>query len=123
VLVGGLLFPSGVSALYAVLLHRGENALPEALVFAASWQLLLMLSIAALGLGIFCGRKPSKRPPTMELIGAVCATTVLPVTLLGRMEGNTGAVVIVSGLTVVVALLARRLGAKLRRGNAQVQPS
>jgi apolipoprotein N-acyltransferase len=123
VLVGGLLFPSGVSALYAVLLHRGENALPEALVFAASWQLLLMLSIAAFGLGIFCGRKPSKRPPTMELIGAVCATTVLPVTLLGRMEGNTGAVVIVSGLTVVVALLARRLGAKLRRGNAQVQPS
>lgn len=123
VLVGGLLFPSGVSALYAVLLHRGENALPEALVFAASWQLLLMLSIAALGLGIYCGRKPSKRPPTMELIGAVCATTVLPVTLLGRMEGNTGAVVIVSGLTVVVALLARRLGAKLRRGNAQVQPS
>ena len=123
VLVGGLLFPSGVSALYAVLLHRGENALPEALVFAASWQLLLMLSIAALGLGIFCGRKPSKRPPTMELIGAVCATTVLPVTLLGRMEGNTGAVVIVSGLTVVVALLARRLGAKLRRGSAQVQPS
>jgi len=123
VLVGGLRFPSGVSALYAVLLHRGENALPEALVFAASWQLLLMLSIAALGLGIFCGRKPSKRPPTMELIGAVCATTVLPVTLLGRMEGNTGAVVIVSGLTVVVALLARRLGAKLRRGNAQVQPS
>lgn len=123
VLVGGLLFPSGVSALYAVLLHRGENALPESLVFAASWQLLLMLSIAAFGLGIFCGRKPSKRPPTMELIGAVCATTVLPVTLLGRMEGNTGAVVIVSGLTVVVALLARRLGAKLRRGNAQVQPS
>lgn len=123
VLVGGLLFPSGVSALYAVLLHRGENALPEALVFAASWQLLLMLSSAAFGLGIFCGRKPSKRPPTMELIGAVCATTVLPVTLLGRMEGNTGAVVIVSGLTVVVALLARRLGAKLRRGNAQVQPS
>lgn len=123
VLVGGLLFPSGVSALYAVLLHRGENALPEALVFAASWQLLLMLSIAAFGLGIFCGRKPSKRPPTMELIGAVCATTVLPVTLLGRMEGNTGAVVIVSGLTVVVAILARRLGAKLRRGNAQVQPS
>lgn len=123
VLVGGLLFPSGVSALYAVLLHRGENALPEALVFAASWQLLLRLSIAAFGLGIFCGRKPSKRPPTMELIGAVCATTVLPVTLLGRMEGNTGAVVIVSGLTVVVALLARRLGAKLRRGNAQVQPS
>ncbi len=123
VLVGGLLFPSGVSALYAVLLHRGENALPEALVFAASWQLLLMLSIAALGLGIYCGRKPSKRPPTMELIGAVCATTVLPVTLLGRMEGNTGAVVIVSGLTVVVALLARRLGAKLRRGSAQVQPS
>ncbi len=123
VLVGGLLFPSGVSALYAVLLHRGENALPEALVFAASWQLLLMLSIAAFGLGIFCGRKPSKRPPTMELIGAVCATTVLPVTLLGRMEGNTGAVVIVSGLTVVVALLARRLGAKLRRGSAQVQPS
>ena len=123
VLVGGLLFPSGVSALYAVLLHRGENALPESLVFAASWQLLLMLSIAALGLGIYCGRKPSKRPPTMELIGAVCATTVLLVTLLGRMEGNTGAVVIVSGLTVVVALLARRLGAKLRRGNAQVQPS
>lgn len=123
VLVGGLLFPSGVSALYAVLLHRGENALPEALVFAASWQLLLMLSIAALGLGIYCGRKPSKRPPTMELIGAVCATTVLPVTLLGRMEGNTGAVVIVSGLTVVVALWARRLGAKLRRGSAQVQPS
>lgn len=123
VLVGGLLFPSGVSALYAVLLHRGENALPESLVFAASWQLLLMLSIAAFGLGIFCGRKPSKRPPTMELIGAVCATTVLLVTLLGRMEGNTGAVVIVSGLTVVVALLARRLGAKLRRGNAQVQPS
>lgn len=121
--LGGLLFPSGLSALYAVLLHRGENALPEALVFAASWQMLLMLSVAAILLGAYCGYRPHKRPPTMELIGAICATTVLPVTLLGRMEGNTGAVVIVSGITVVVALLARRICARIRRANVQVQPS
>ncbi|MBL8636172.1 MAG: apolipoprotein N-acyltransferase [Myxococcales bacterium] len=121
--LGGLLFPSGLSALYAVLLHRGENALPEALVFAASWQMLLMLSVAAILLGAYCGYRPHKRPPTMELIGAICATTVLPVTLLGRMEGNTGAVVIVSGITVVCALLARRICARIRRANGQVQPS
>ncbi len=123
VLIGGLLFPSGVSALYAVLLHRGENALPESLVFAASWQVLLMLSVAAIGLGVYCGYHSTKRPPTMELIGAICATTVLPVTLLGRMEGNTGAVVIVSGLTVLVALLARRISTRIRRANTQVKPS
>lgn len=121
--LGGLLFPSGLSALYAVLLHRGENALPEALVFAASWQMLLMLSVAAILLGAYCGYRPYKRPPTMELIGAICATTVLPVTLLGRMEGNTGAVVIVSGIAVVCALLARRICARIRRANGQVQPS
>ena len=42
----GLLLPAGTSALYAVLLHRGENALPESVAFAANWQLLLALALA-----------------------------------------------------------------------------
>ena len=117
VVVGGLLAPSGVKALYAVLLHRGDNALPEALAFAASWQLLLLLAVTSLGLGIYCGRQRRKRAPKLELCGAICATTVLPVSVLGRMEGNTGAVVIVGGLCVVAALLGLRLSS-LRRGKA-----
>ena len=119
VLLGGLLFSSGLKALYAVLLHRGENALPESLAFAASWQLLLMLVVTSIGLGIYCGRQRRERPPTLELIGAICATTVLPVTVLGRMEGNTGAVVIVSGLCVVAMLLALRLTARRHRKTTQ----
>ena len=87
VVVGGLLAPSGVKALYAVLLHRGDNALPEALAFAASWQLLLLLAVTSLGLGIYCGRQRRKRAPKLELCGAIFATTVLPVSVLGRMEG------------------------------------
>ena len=122
VVVGGLLAPSGVKALYAVLLHRGDNALPEALAFAASWQLLLLLAVTSLGLGIYCGRQRRKRAPKLELCGAICATTVLPVSMLGRMEGNTGAVVIVGGLCVVAALLGLRLSL-LRRGKAPEEPT
>jgi len=121
VLVGGLLLPSGVKALYAVLLHRGDNALAESLAFSASWQLLLLLSLTSIGLGVYCARQTRKRPPRLELIGAICATTVLPVSLIGRMEGNTGAVVIVSGLCVAVALLTLRL-ASSRRRRAEAQP-
>ncbi len=110
----GLVMPVGISALYAVLLHRGENALPESQAFAASWQLLLTLSLASVGLGLYSARQRMSRAPQLELIGAICATTVLPVTLFGRMEGNTGAVVIVSGFCVASSLIALRLGTNRR---------
>ena len=51
----------------------------------------------------------------VELLAAMALTTVLPVVLLGRMEGNTGAVVILSGLGLAVAMPALRLGARLHR--------
>ncbi len=110
----GAILPVGIPALYAVLLHRGENSLPESQAFAASWQSLVTLSLASIGLGLYAARQRMSRPPQLELIGAVCATTVLPVTLLGRMEGNTGAVVIVSGLCVASSLIALRLSTNRR---------
>jgi hypothetical protein len=62
------------------------------------------------------GRRESKSAPTpgqLELFGAIALTTILPVVLFGRMEGNTGAVVIAAGLCVAVALPGLRLGARL----------
>lgn len=117
----GLLLPAGTSALYAVLLHRGENALPESVAFAANWQLLLALALASAGLGGYAGRQRMARAPQLELIGAICATTVLPVTLFGRMEGNTGAVVIVSGLCVLSSLIAVKWSSARR--NRATKPS
>ena len=78
-----------------------------------------MLVVTSSGLGLYCGRQRREKSPTLELIGAICATTVLPVTVLGRMEGNTGAVVIVSGLCVVAMLLALTVSARRRRKTAQ----
>ncbi len=124
-----------VSAFYAVLFHRGENALIEAMQFQAAWQLLVVLIATCMVLGIWRGRHlgPSTPrlttlsahesgapiplakavPGRLELILAVIATTALPVALGGKMEGNTGAVVILSLLSIAAGLLGLRIGHRL----------
>ena len=46
------------------------------------------------------------------LLLIVAATTILPVVMFGRMEGNTGAVVITSGLAVSAGLFSLRLASR-----------
>ena len=115
VLFVGIVLPIGAQSLFSVLLHRGEQLLSESATFSASWQLLLLLSVGAAGLGAYAGQLRTKRPPILELGFAICLTTVVPVVVLGRMEGNTGAVVIVSGVAFLSALLALKLAAKWPR--------
>lgn len=112
ILLCGAVLPIGISPLYAVLVHRGEKLLTDEQSFAATWQLLLMLMAAAAAFGVYVARLKSKRSAALELLFAVCATTVLPVVLFGRIEGNTGAVV---GLTLFPLLAALVCGAG-RRG-------
>lgn len=122
VLLGGALLPGGLHGFYAALLHRNEAAVPEAVLFAATWQLVLALALGAVVVAVLVGRRLGPRraktappPGQLELLAAMALTTVLPVVLLGRMEGNTGAVVILSGLCLAVAMPALRLGARLHK--------
>ena len=48
-------------------------------------------------------------PGRLEVLWAVVLTTVAPVVFFGRMEGNTGAVVLLTLLCVGLALLAGRV--------------
>lgn len=51
VLLGTLLSPSApFSAFYAALLHRDEAAVPDSQLFAATWQLIVLLMVAGAGL-------------------------------------------------------------------------
>lgn len=115
---GGL---SNLRAIYATLLHRSESSFSESALFTATWQLGVALLVGALGLGIRIGRRLGAKnesgvvPGRMELLLAGAATTVLPVVLFGRMEGNTGAVVILYGLCAAGTLLGRRIGSRLPR--------
>ena len=122
VLLGGLVLSGGLRGFYAALLHRNEAAVPEAELFTATWQVALVLILAAAAVAVMIGRRlgarPSKTaavPGQLELLSAIALTTVVPVVLLGRMEGNTGAVVILGGLCLAAAAPALRLGARLRR--------
>jgi hypothetical protein len=122
VLLGGVLLSGGLSGFYAALLHRNEAAVPESVLFAATWQLVVALAVGAAAVAVLVGRRLGARraktappPGQLELVSAMALTTVLPVVLLGRMEGNTGAVVILSGLGLAVAMPALRLGARLHK--------
>ena len=124
VLVSALVLPGGVKAFYAALLHRNEAAVPEAALFAATWQVVIVVVIAAAAVAVFVGRRLGRRtaagappPGQLELLGAIALLAILPVVLLGRMEGNTGAVVIVSGLCVAAALPALRIGGRFSKVN------
>ena len=131
VLLGGLVLSGGVRGFYAVLLHRNESAIADAQLFSAAWQLLLILVVTSAAAGVQVarflinrGRGTASDPGetadepadagrsqgALELICAAAATTVLPVVLFGRMEGNTGAVVIFFGLSTAAALLGLRIG-------------
>jgi hypothetical protein len=123
VLVGGFVLGGSLEAVratYAALLHRNEAAVAEAALFAATWRLIVILLLATTGIAVLVGRRLGRResksaptPGQLELFGAIALTTILPVVLFGRMEGNTGAVVIAAGLCVAVALPGLRLGARL----------
>ena len=130
---GGLLLrPVRLDALYAALLHRNESLLPEAVLFQASWQLVVVLVGASLAVGVYVGRRfltgaaavdlatfdadPDVRPALkLELLAAIALVTVVPVVLLGRMEGNTGAVVILSGLCTAAAFTGLAIGRRAVR--------
>ncbi len=110
-------------AFYTTLAHYHENQLPEDLLFQATWQIIAVLSLAGLGVGLWLGRTfdhvQNIVAGRLELLVAIVATTVAPVVIFGRMEGNTGAVVIVSGLVALVGLRGIALGARLRRTPAK----
>jgi hypothetical protein len=129
VLVSALVLPSGLAGFYAALLHRNESAVTEAVLFAATWQVVIVVVIAAAAVALFVGRRlgpraqPSAPPPgQLEILGAIALLAILPVVMLGRMEGNTGAVVIVSGLCVAAALPALRLGGRLHGKKSGATP-
>jgi apolipoprotein N-acyltransferase len=129
-----------VRAFYAALLHRGENDIPDALLFQATWQLILAMVVTSAVIGLFLGRRltvkraaaepaagepaasssggllpaPDAVPGRLELILSIVATTVAPVVFFGRMEGNTGAVVILTALCTGVGLLALALASRRR---------
>ena len=122
VLLGGLVLSGGLRGFYAALLHRNEAAVPEAELFTATWQVALVLILASVAVAVMIGRRLGARPKKtaaapgqLELLSAIALTTVVPVVLLGRMEGNTGAVVILGGLCLAAAAPALRLGARLHR--------
>jgi hypothetical protein len=122
VLVVALGQSGALRGFYAVLLHRNESAVPESELFAATWKLVIVLGVAAAAVAALVGRRlgppavaTAPQPGKLELLAAIALTTVLPVVLLGRMEGNTGAVVIFSGLCVLVATPALRLGTRWYR--------
>lgn len=119
VLLGALLSPSApFSAFYAALLHRDEAAVPDSQLFAATWQLIVLLMVAGAGLGALLKRQTAAASHSengthaagrLELLAATALVVVVPVVLLGRMEGNTGAVVILGGLCVLSAFVTQRL--------------
>jgi apolipoprotein N-acyltransferase len=126
VLLTGLLLSGGISATYAALLHRNEAAIPDDRLFAATWQLLVILPITGAAIGTQVARRVGASADetgpgtagthgTLELLSGIALTTVLPVVVLGRMEGNTGAVVILSLLCAAAALLGLRTGRALAR--------
>lgn len=124
VLLSAFVLSGGLRGFYAALLHRNEAAVPEAELFTATWQLVVVLVLAAVAVAVAVGRHLGRRPNRgapppgqLELVSAVALTTVLPVVLLGRMEGNTGAVVILSGLCLAAATPALHLGARLHRAS------
>ncbi|HNN92834.1 MAG TPA: apolipoprotein N-acyltransferase [Pseudomonadota bacterium] len=108
--------PRLLKAFYLTLAHYRENQLPEDLLFQATWQISVLLIVAGLAVGVWLGRKLAAQAEIvagrLELIVAIVATTVVPVVLFGRMEGNTGAVVILGGLATLAGLLGLRLGAR-----------
>ena len=119
-LLGG---SSLLRAFYTTLAHYRENQLPEDLLFQATWQIVVVLMLASVATGVWLGRTLAHVQNIvagrLELLVAISATTVAPVVLFGRMEGNTGAVVIVSGLAVFAGLRGIALGARLRRRASQ----
>lgn len=134
--------PGLLRAFYAVLAHRGDASMPEALLFRVSWQLCLVLIVTAAGMGVYLARRlkdfPDPPPPwekatehangliaaspavrgRLELLLAIIATTVAPVVFFGRMEGNTGAVVIESALATGIGLLALRIASPATKTKA-----
>lgn len=122
-------------AFYAALLHRGEAAIPDPLLFQATWQLAVVLVLASGALGLWLGRRlsgsheppPEDRTPSipgrLELMLAILATTVVPVVFFGRMEGNTGGVVILSCLASAVGLLGLRISTRFSKRTAQPKPA
>ncbi|MDW8281985.1 MAG: apolipoprotein N-acyltransferase [Myxococcales bacterium] len=109
-----------VKVLYAVLAHRGEEALAEEAVFRATWQLGLLLITLSAALGaVVCSRaagepaEPHHVPGRLETLLAVLGVTIAPVLLVGRMEGNTGEVMLLTLLCLaasqIAGLLARRV--------------
>jgi len=144
VIATGLILPGPglLHAYYAVLFHRGEAALPESILFQATWQLFLVLTLTSAAIGAWLSRRvrdwPELRPPApqpgaepdgliaaeravpgrIELLLAIAAVTIVPVVLFGRMEGNTGAVVILSALAAGSGLTALRLSLRRARPSA-----
>jgi hypothetical protein len=142
VLVLALVAPgASLGTFYAVLLRRNEAAFAEADLFRATWELTLFLSLGSVALGAALaalgiadlreqgpvkgeapaeapGEKAEKAPPAgrLETLWAIVGVTVVPVVLFGRMEGNTGAVVLLSLLCCSLALFA---GFVTRRATAR----
>jgi apolipoprotein N-acyltransferase len=122
VLAVGLLGPD-VGLVYRVLSHRAEHDLPQELAFQAAWLLALSLSLgcAVLGAALAVIGARSQREPVeggvvpgrLEAIAAIVCVTVVPVLLFGRMEGNTGSVVLLSLLCSGAALFGGRLARRL----------
>lgn len=109
-------------AFYVTLAHYRENQLPEDLLFQATWQIAMVLMLTGFAVGVWLGRKVEAQAEIvagrLELLVAIVATTVVPVVLFGRMEGNTGAVVILGGLATLTGFLGLRLGRR-RAGPAK----
>ncbi len=121
--LGALVLPgAGVDTFYAVLTRRNEAAHPEAQLFQATWQLAVLLAAGSAALGAVLAslgvrgihrlrestpNEGTTAPPAgrLEALWAIVCVTVLPVVLFGRMEGNTGGVVLLSLLCCCLSLL------------------
>jgi apolipoprotein N-acyltransferase len=112
-LSASLLTGESVRLFYAALWHWGEHGFPEAAIFSAGWRLLLLLMCASVALGAMLAQQAARlRVPgagRLEALLSIVCVTVLPVVLVGRMEGNTGTVVIVTLLCVAASWLGGRL--------------
>ncbi len=110
---------TSMAATYAALFHMQEASFNQAHLFQSTWLLLTGLSLASLGLGVFLTWFKRRRSPKQassarpnlraEIIAALLSVTTLPVVLVGQMEGNTGAVVILTLVCVLLAILGEKV--------------
>lgn len=111
---------------YAALVHRNEALYSEDDLFRATWLLTLVLGVASGILGFVLERfnqrhamwwfAEDKRPNArLEILTALSSVTIIPVILWGRMEGNTAAVVVVTGLCALCALLGESIALRLAK--------